>query len=250
MMRAGGETASRGLLQRRCRWHRCRAPLQRAERASRRFCSGRCRMASHRAGHYARRLRACTVESIGRREGRAFIFQHELLGTVGNAVIFFGLRDPTGKLWSVVGFGHGPHAAGADIVLERGATRRRAPHNAASFLISRALAYGRRHLGWRTVKAFSDPRFGEAGIVYRAVGFAACPPSKHGNAFRYALVDGRRTLSDRAIYRRHGSHAGARAAGAAIVRMLARIAWEWRTANERTADGGKRAAAALGRRDV
>jgi hypothetical protein len=57
--------------------------------------------------------------AIGRREGRAFILRHELLGTVGNAVMFFGLRDPTGKLWSVVGFGHGPHAAGADIVLER-----------------------------------------------------------------------------------------------------------------------------------
>jgi hypothetical protein len=90
MMRAGGEIASQ---QQRCRWHRCRGPLK-AERASRRFCSGRCRMASHRSGRYAARLRACTVEPIGRREGRAFILQHELLGTVGNAVIFFGLRDP------------------------------------------------------------------------------------------------------------------------------------------------------------
>jgi hypothetical protein len=209
-------------------------------------------MASHRAVRYAARLRACTVEPIGRREGRAFILQHELLGTVGNAVIFFGLRDPTGKLWSVVGFGHGPHAAGGnlkyDIVLERGATRRRAPHNAASYLISRALVYGQRHLGWRTVKAFSDPRFGEAGIVYRAVGFQLCPPSRHGNAFRYGLVDGRRVLSDRAIYRRHGSHAGARAAGAMLVRTPARIAWEWRIDDGFSADDGKRAAA-LGRCD-
>jgi hypothetical protein len=198
-------------------------------------------MASHRSGHASRSLRACIVEPIGRREGRAFILQHELLGTVGNAVIFFGLRDPPGKLWSVVGFGHGPHAAGADVVLERGATRRRAPHNAASYLIARALAYGRRHLGWRTVKAFSDPRFGEAGIVYRAVGFAMCPPSKHGDAFRYGLVDGRRILSDRAIYRRYGSHAGARAAGAVLIRTPARVAWEWHAADRSSRDDSRRA---------
>jgi hypothetical protein len=80
-------------------------------------------------------------------------------------------------------------------VLERGATRRRAPHNAASFLISRALRYGRRHLGWQTVKAFSDPRFGEAGLVYRAVGFGSMP--------------------------------AARAGGASIIRLPARIAWQW-----------------------
>ena len=97
------------------------------------------------------------------------------------------------------------------MVLERGATRRRAPHNAASYLISRALRHGRRELGWQTVKAYSDPRYGEAGLVYKAVGFRPCPPSKHGDASRYGLQDGKRVLSDRAIYRRHGSHAGARA---------------------------------------
>jgi hypothetical protein len=67
-----------------------------------------------------------------------------------------------------------------------------------------------RYLGWRRVKAFSDPRFGEAGLVYRAVGFRPCPPSKHGNAFRYALVDNGKVLSDRAVYRRHGSQSAPR----------------------------------------
>jgi hypothetical protein len=172
-------------------------------------------------------LRACTFGPIGRREARAFIIQRELLGTCGNAAIWFGLRDPSDRLLSVVGFGHGPHAAGGDIVLERGATRRRAPRNAASYLISRALRYGAKVLGWRQVKAFSDPKFGEEGKVYRAVGFTRCPPSKHGNAFRYALVDGARVLGDREIYRRHGSHAAARAAGAEITRLPARVAWLW-----------------------
>jgi hypothetical protein len=52
-------------------------------------------------------------------------------------------------------------------------------------------------------------------------------PLKHGNAFRYALIDGKRVLSDRAIRRRHGSHAAARAAGATTARVPARIAWLW-----------------------
>ena len=132
----------------------------------------------------------------------------------------------------MVGFGHGPHAAGGCAVLERGATRRRAPHNAASYLIARALRHGRRELGLADGQGvLSDPRFGERGVVYKAVGFRRCPPSKHqGGSYRYALVDGDRMLSDRAIYLRHGSHAGARAAGATIVRVPARTAWLWQGA--------------------
>jgi hypothetical protein len=42
-----------------------------------------------------------------------------------------------GRVLSLVGFGHGPHAAGADTVLERGFTRRRAPPNSASYLLAR-----------------------------------------------------------------------------------------------------------------
>jgi hypothetical protein len=107
------------------------------------------------------------------------------------------------------------------MVLERGATRRRAPRNAASYLISRALRLG----GWQIVKAFSDERFGERGLVYKASGFQKCPPSKYGWDHRYGLAIGNRVLSDRAIYRRFGSHSAARAAGAQIVRLPARIAW-------------------------
>ena len=108
-------------------------------------------------------------------------------------------------------------------MLERGYTRRRAPANAASYLISRALRLG----GWSHVKAYSDPRFGEQGLVYAAAGFKRCPPSRHGDPCRYALVEGGRVLSDRAIYRRHGSHAAARAAGATLIRVPARRAWQW-----------------------
>jgi hypothetical protein len=214
-------------LHERCSWHRCRQPLV-AIRSTRRFCSTRCRVARHRARDYARRLRTCSVEPVGRREARRFILRFELLGSTGNASTYFGLRDPAGQLLGAVGFGHGPHAAGGDAVLERGATRRRAPRNAASYLIGRALRYGRRVLGWTTVKAFSDPRFGEEGRVYRAAGFTPAPPSRHRDRWRYALVVGGQVFSDRAIYRRFGSHSAARAAGAELIRVPARVAWEWR----------------------
>jgi hypothetical protein len=174
-------------------------------------------------------LRACLVEPISRREAAPFIRRYEHLGTVGHARIFFGLRSPIGRLLGVVGFGHGAHAAGraADAVLERGACVPGAPRNAASFLIGRALRYCRRVLGWSNVRAYSDPRFGEEGLVYRAAGFRECPPSRHGKAFRYGLVWAGQVLSDRAIYRRFNGHAGARAAGAAIVTLPARVAWQW-----------------------
>jgi hypothetical protein len=214
-------------LHERCGFHRCRAPLA-ALRSTRRYCGVRCRVAAFRAKREAARLRSCTVEVMARAEARALIRRHEHLRTVGNASVFVGLRDHCGRVLALVGFGHGPHAAGGDVVLERGFTRRRAPANAASYLISRALRWGARALGWRVVRAYSDPRFGERGAVYRAAGFAPCPPSRHRNRFRYALVQAGRVMSDRAIYRLHGSHAAARAAGALLVRLPARVAWEWR----------------------
>jgi hypothetical protein len=117
------------------------------------------------------------AEPISRSEAAPFIRQHEHLGTVRHARIFFGLRAPGGRLLGVVGFGHGAHAAGrgADAVLERGACVPGAPRNAASFLIGRALRYCRRVLGWSNVRAYSDPRFGEEGLVYRAAGFRRVP---------------------------------------------------------------------------
>jgi hypothetical protein len=171
-------------------------------------------------------LRSCRVEPISRREAVGLIMKHERLGSMGNARLFFGLRAPCGRLLGVAGFGPGPHAAGGDIVLERGCCAPEAPRNAASFLIARSLRYGRRHLGWRVVRAYSDPSFFEAGVVYRAAGFTRCPPSKHGDPCRYALVVGSRVLSDRAIYRKFGSHAAARAAGAMLIRLPARVAWQ------------------------
>ncbi len=201
-----------------------------ALRSTRIYCSGACRTAAyrHRIALGPVKLRQCRVEPISSRVGGPFIKAHEHLGTVGGCRWYFGLRCPGGRLLGVVGFGRGAHAGGrgADAVLERGACLPGAPRNAASFLIGRALRYGRRVLGWATIRAYSDPRFGEEGLVYRAAGFVRCAPSRHGWGWRYALVTAGRVLSDRAIYRRFGSHAAARAAGAAIVRLPARIAWE------------------------
>jgi hypothetical protein len=209
---------------------RCRGVLE-ALRSTRRYCSNACRQAAYRNAGLFRgvELRACKVEPISRREAAPFIRRYEHLGTVGHARIFFGLRAPDDRLLGVIGFGHGAHAAGrdADAVLERGACVPGAPRNAASFLIGRALRYCRRVLGWSNVRAYSDPRFGEEGLVYRAAGFRELPPSRHGKTFRYGLVLAGRVMSDRGIYRRFGSHAAARAAGAAIVQLPARVAWQW-----------------------
>jgi hypothetical protein len=210
-----------------CRYHRCRGPLD-AIRVSRRYCSTRCRMAAHRARADAERLRACKVELVGRREAVAVIVRHEHLGTMGNSSLFFGLRSPSDRLLSLVGFGNGAHAAGCGChaVLERGWTDPSAPRNSGSHLIGRALRYGRRYLGWRTVKSFSDPRFGEQGLLYRACGFVPYK-TKHLNRFRWGLVDGTRVLSDRVIYRKFGSLGAARAAGATLVQLPLRQGWLW-----------------------
>jgi hypothetical protein len=165
----------------------CRAcgGLLRSIRRTRRFCSNACRQRSYRNRRAlgAVELRHCSVEPISRREAIPFIKRREHLGTTGPAGVWFGLRCPVGRLLGVVGFDRGAHAAGrgADAVLERGACLPGAPRNAASFLIGRALRYGRRMLGWGTVKAYSDERFNEAGVVYKAVGFRQCPPSRHRN---------------------------------------------------------------------
>jgi hypothetical protein len=79
-------------------------------------------------------------------------------------------------------------------------------------------------MGWRQFKAFADPADGEAGAIYRALGWRPLAPT-HGKRWCHALIDAGRVMSDRAIYRRHGSHEAARASGALIVRRLARVGW-------------------------
>jgi hypothetical protein len=186
-------------------------------------------VAHHRAARYAQQLRACRVELIGRVEAVSVIVRYEHLGTVGNATLFFGLRTPGDRLIGVVGFGNGAHAAGAgcDVVLERGWTHRSAPRNSGSHLIARALRYGHRYLGWRVVKAYSDDRFGEMGVLYKAAGFKRVTTG-HPNNFRWGLIENGRTYSDRQIYRKYGSLGAARAAGAMLVQLPLRATWEWR----------------------
>jgi hypothetical protein len=152
------------------------------------------------------------------------IKRFEWLGTIGRARLFYGLHGPDGELLGVVGFGHGAHDAGrcGALVLERGFTMLHAPPNAATHLIGRALR-ALRQVGWRRFKAYSDPAAGETGAIYRAVGFR--PHASTRWPWRYALIVGSKKLSDRAIYRRFGGHAAARAAGATIAKVPARLAW-------------------------
>ena len=156
------------------------------------------------------------------------IKRFERLGTIGRARLFYGLHGPDGEVLGVVGFGHGAHDAGrcGALVLERGLTLLHAPPNAATHLIGRALR-ALRQMGWRRFKAYSDRAAGETGAIYRAAGFKPCAPTKHGKwRWRYAVIVSGRSLSDRAIYRRYGGHAAARAAGATIVKVPARVAFE------------------------
>jgi hypothetical protein len=172
-------------------------------------------------------LRGCIVGPINRAVARAMIKRFEWLGTIGRARLFYGLHGPDGELLGVVGFGHGAHDAGrcGALVLERGFTMLHAPPNAATHLIGRALR-ALRQAGWRRFKAYADAAAGETGAIYRAAGFRPCASTRW--PWRYALIVGGKMLSDRAIYRRFGGHAAARAAGAAIVKVPTRIAWEWR----------------------
>jgi hypothetical protein len=89
--------------------------------------------------------------------------------------------------WSALVMAHAA-GSGCDAVLERGWTSVRAPRNSGSHLIGRALRYGRRYLGWKTVKAYSDPRFGEQGLLYKAAGFKPIKTG-HPNNFRWGLLE-------------------------------------------------------------
>ena len=206
---------------------RCRGPLI-AIRSTRKYCCAVCRQIAYRQRRALGpvELRECVVEPITKAEAAALILRHEHLGTLGRANKFYGLRTPTGRLIGALGFGPGPLGGGACCtVLERGCCVPGTPPNAPSYLIGRALRHGRRVHGWRTIAAYSDSRFGEAGIAYRAAGFKPYP-SKHGK-IRYGLVVGGAILSDRSIYRKFGSHGAARDAGAAVIALPARQAWQW-----------------------
>jgi len=203
-----------------CRYHRCRRPFATVP-ASRRFCSPRCRVAGHRARVHARRLRAArSSRSAGPRRSRSSSSRKS------SARLATALRSS--------GCAARPVTCSACVasVLVRmpqvGVCVRTAPHNSGSYLISRALKYGTRVLGWKAVRAYGDERFGEAGVVYRAAGFKLAPPTKHPTTYRCGPVDGDRVPSDCAIYRRHGSLAVARAAGAELIQLPLRQGWVWR----------------------
>jgi hypothetical protein len=170
-------------------------------------------------------LHGCSVVPISRTTAKRLIQLYEWLGTSGRARYFFGLEGPSGELLGAVGFGHGAHDASkcGALILERGCCVPHAPPNAASFLIGRALR-ALRKLGYQRFKAYADPAAGETGAIYAATGFR--PVASTRWPWRYALQVGAKVLSDRGIYRYFEGHAAARAAGAEIVKVPARSAWE------------------------
>jgi hypothetical protein len=171
-------------------------------------------------------LRGCTVGPISHKMAKTMIKRFEWFGTVGRARIFYGLHGPDGDVLGIVGFGHGAHDSGrcGALVLERGFTMLHAPPNAATHLIGRAIRTLRK-AGWSKFKAYADVAAGETGAIYRAAGFKLRASTRW--PWRYQLQISGKKLSDRAIYRIFGGHAAARAAGAVITKVPARVAWEW-----------------------
>jgi hypothetical protein len=180
----------------------CGDPVN-ARRSTRRFCSGACRQAAHRAGQrpilarvaHQRRIRereaardpkpqmttleGCTVEQITHAEAKPLIIHHEWLGTMPpGARACYGLRTPNGELAGVAVFAPAPSPESRDlcgpeyrdltICLARGACVHWAHPNGASFLISRACKLAAKEFGWRVVFAYADPTAGEVGAVYQA----------------------------------------------------------------------------------
>jgi hypothetical protein len=174
-----------------------------ARRSTRRYCSGACRQAAHRAGRrpmlapiaHQRRIRdaeaaldprpamttleGCTVERIPPAEAKAIIIRYEWLRTMPpGARACYGLKTPSGELAGVAVFAPppapesrdlcGPEHRDLTICLTRGACVHWAAPNAASFLIARACKLAAKEFGWRIFSAYADPTAGEIGAVYQA----------------------------------------------------------------------------------
>jgi ribosomal protein L32 len=172
----------------------------RPQRATRRFCSTACRMATHRmklSGRYPkahqRKIREAkmlreprrrveslagySVETVSRATAAKIILHYEWLGNIGRSTIFVGLLSPSREVHGVACFGHGPGANVGQIIgepalcLGRGACVHYAPPNAASFLINNACKLVHRLTGADSFFAYADPAAGEYGGVYQAAGW-------------------------------------------------------------------------------
>jgi hypothetical protein len=122
-----------------------------------------------------------SVSKIDQRSACLFVSQHHYAGGMGNAAIPFGLFDnPTSKLMGVIAF-HAPISEnvrasvfGEDhkdsvIELHRMAIHPDAPHNTATWFISRALDALKEHKPkYKAVISMADTTEGHDGTVYQA----------------------------------------------------------------------------------
>jgi hypothetical protein len=212
----------------------CREPIS-ARRSTRRFCSGRCRIAHWRgalpAAHQRRireceaerdprpvmvTLNGCTVAEIAYAEAKTFVTRYEWLGSMPPVTrACYGLKTPDGELAGVVVFAAGPSPESGDlcgcehrdkaICLARGACAHWAHPHAASFLIARACKAARNDHGWTVFYAYSDPLAGEIGTIYQACNwlYLGTGTGRSEGRWRWRFYDRRagRWLAERGLRR-------------------------------------------------
>lgn len=214
----------------------CREPIH-ARRSTRRFCSGRCRIAHWRGAlpaAYQRCIRereaqrnprpqmaslaGCAVAPIPFTEAKAFILRHEWLGSMPPVTrAGYGLRTPEGELAGVVVFATGPSPESGDlcgrehrdkaVCLARGACAHWAHPHAASFLIARACKAARKDHGWTVFYAYTDATAGEVGTVYQACNwlYLGTGTGRTEGRWRWRFYDRRagRWFAERGLRRPH-----------------------------------------------
>ena len=122
-------------------------------------------------------LSNCHVSLVTKEQAAPIILKYEWLQTMNKFMYGCGLFHEE-DLLGVVCFGIGPGTrsryicgekyAHLAVCLERGACVHYAPHNSASYLISRATKLLHTEYGYKIFFAYSDPAAGETGTVYQA----------------------------------------------------------------------------------
>ena len=141
-----------------------------------------------------------TVESVGAREGRAFIKAHHYSGGCHNGPMCFGLRIE-GILVGVMAFAtpcseavrrslFGPAYVDAVTELHRLVTLDSCPKNSESWFVAQALRLlAQKRPKIRGVVSFADPAEGHVGTVYQALSAVYC--GQTGSAIFYRDEAGR-----------------------------------------------------------
>jgi hypothetical protein len=169
-------------------------------------------------------LALCRVEKISNAEAKNLILVHEWLASMPRRAQSYGLRTPTGALLGATVFGHtmspeshdlcGKENRSKAICLLRGACVPYAPHNAASFLISRAVRMASQDHGWTVFFAYADSEAGESGQLYRALNWLRIQDTR---AVENYIMPGGESVAERTLRHRQMTRADVIEAGGEVI---------------------------------